>query len=197
MQPRGMFGALKDRHGAAALSEVKRQYKNDERRAAEMMADGNFHDALGIYERKGAIHWTRTQGEARAELVEQWARDSTEHPDKTRFVFAYTNAVAAFDEFRHGYAGTIYRGQGKTLDQTYLYHSEHLALGGELCRADPASRQNRIVCRPQHSQGRDRTRAANGAHRRAPRGLDIPPRDAARSGPGAHAARTGGAPDAR
>ncbi len=33
--------------------------------------------------------------------------------------------AASFDEFRHGYAGTIYRGQGKTLDQTYLYHSEH------------------------------------------------------------------------
>jgi len=30
-----------------------------------------------------------------------------------------------FDKFRHGYAGTIYRGQGRTLDQTYLYHSEH------------------------------------------------------------------------
>ena len=66
----GMFGALKDRHTAAALSEVKRQHKNDERRAAEMMAEGNFHDALGIYERKGAIHWTRTQPErpARNEL---------------------------------------------------------------------------------------------------------------------------------
>jgi predicted ATPase len=141
MRPGGMFGALKDRHGAAALSKVKRQYKNDERRAAEMIADRNFHDALGIYERKGAIHWTRTQGQARAELVEQWARDSAEHPDKTRFVFAYTNADVA------------------TLNA---------------------------------AQGRDRTRAANGAHRRAPRGLDVPPRDAARSGPGAHAARTGG-----
>jgi Ti-type conjugative transfer relaxase TraA len=203
----GMFGALKDIHGAAALSEVKRQHKNDERRAAEMMAEGNFHDALGIYEQKGAIHWTRTQGEARAELVEQWAKDSANAPDKSRFVFAYTNAdvatlnaalravrkerselgpdqmlptahgrynfaagdriqftandkaagiangragtieaidgthlavrldgrqpqtinfdAAAFDQFRHGYAGTIYRGQGRTLDQTYLYHSEH------------------------------------------------------------------------
>ena len=30
-----------------------------------------------------------------------------------------------FKQFRHGYAGTIYRGQGRTLDQTYLYHSEH------------------------------------------------------------------------
>jgi hypothetical protein len=69
-----MFGALKDRHGAATLSEVKRQHKNDERRAAEMMAEGNYHDALGIYQAKGAIHWTRTQREARAALVEQWAK---------------------------------------------------------------------------------------------------------------------------
>jgi ATP-dependent exoDNAse (exonuclease V) alpha subunit len=44
----GMFGALKDRHGAAQLSEVKRQHKIDDRRAAEMMAEGNFHDALNM-----------------------------------------------------------------------------------------------------------------------------------------------------
>src|ERR1019366_4461690 len=30
-----------------------------------------------------------------------------------------------FEDFRHGYAGTIYKGQGRTLDQTYLYHSEY------------------------------------------------------------------------
>lgn len=30
-----------------------------------------------------------------------------------------------FQDFRHGYAGTIYRGQGRTIDQTYLFHSEH------------------------------------------------------------------------
>src|SRR4029077_4803062 len=87
----GMFGALKDRHGAAALTEVKRQHKIDDRRAAEMMAEGNYHDALNIFESKGGIHWTRTQGEARAELVEKWATDSAAEPDKTRFVFAYTN----------------------------------------------------------------------------------------------------------
>ena len=32
--------------------------------------------------------------------------------------------AAAFTEFRHGYAGP-YAGQGRTLQQTYLYHSEH------------------------------------------------------------------------
>ncbi len=33
--------------------------------------------------------------------------------------------AADFQGFRHGYAGTIYKGQGKTLDRTYLYHTEH------------------------------------------------------------------------
>src|SRR5580700_11531424 len=36
----GMFGALKDRYGAAALTEVRRQTKKDDRRATELMAEG-------------------------------------------------------------------------------------------------------------------------------------------------------------
>jgi ATP-dependent exoDNAse (exonuclease V) alpha subunit len=203
----GMFGELKERYGAAALSTVARQHTDEDRRAASMMAEGNFGDALGIYEAKGSIHWTATQTEARAALVAQWAKDNAASPDKSRFVFAYTNAdvkelnadirevrrargelgadhmvpttegwqrfatgdriqftgtnkkeglhngavgtitgiegtqlavrldgtrdgikifdAVEFQTVRHGYAGTIYRGQGRTLDQTYLYHSEH------------------------------------------------------------------------
>jgi Ti-type conjugative transfer relaxase TraA len=203
----GMFAVLKDRHGAAELSEVRRQTKSDDRRAAELMAEGNFHDALARYEAKGGIKWTRTQEEAQAALVRKWAADTQADPSKTRFVFAYTNDdvdkinhairgvrkergelgedrefetsrgkasfatgdrvqiigtdkqrglingfagtvtsiedttihmqldgrtarsisfdATQFKEFRHGYAGTIYKGQGRTLDQTYLYHSEH------------------------------------------------------------------------
>jgi Ti-type conjugative transfer relaxase TraA len=203
----GMFGVLKERYGAAMLTEVIRQRKDDDRRASSMMAEGNFHEALAMYEAKHAIVWTRTQNEARAMLVKRWAADSAAAPDKTRFVFAYTNIdvaqlnadlravraargelgpdhplptvdgwqnfargdriqiiaadknaglengmagtiqeihgtrvtlkldgrrdnIRAFDardfsRFRHGYAGTIYRGQGDTLDQSYLYHSEH------------------------------------------------------------------------
>ena len=203
----GMFGVLKDRYGAAELSTVRRQHKNDDRRAAELMAEGNFHGALEMYDAKGAIHWTRTQDEARDALVKQWAKDSAAAPTKSRFVLAYTNDdVAAlnsdirqvrvergdlgpshtlpttqgpqefasgdrvlftgtdnrrglsngragtveniegteitmrldgrgqrsvtfdakeFRDFQHGYAGTIYKAQGRTLDQTYLYHSEH------------------------------------------------------------------------
>ncbi len=203
----GMFGALKDRYGAASLSEVTRQRKNDDKRASSMMAEGNFHDALQMYDAKGAINWRQTQDQARAALVKQWAADTVASPDKARFVFAYTNIdvqklnedlravrrargelgadhglptaegegifarhdrlqltatdkaaglfngmigtvekisgtqvtvkfdgknptlrtfdAELFPNFRHGYAGTIYKGQGRTLDQTYLYHSEH------------------------------------------------------------------------
>lgn len=195
------------KHGAAEISQVQRQRKNDERRASEMMAEKNYSGALAIYDQKGAVHWTRTQGEARAALIDQWAQDSAAAPEKTRFVFAYTNAdvatlnaalravrkergelgqdhelttahgrtsfatadriqfngtdkklgidngaagtvqkiegshvtvkldgkkgatitfdAGAFDKFSHGYAGTIYKGQGATVDQAYLYHSEH------------------------------------------------------------------------
>ena len=57
---------------------------------------------------------------------------------------------ANFDQFRHGYAGTIYRGQGRTLDQTYLYHSEHWRSAASYVALDPAPRQGRAVRRPQH-----------------------------------------------
>jgi hypothetical protein len=45
----------------------------------------------GIYEQQGGIHWTRTQPEARAALVRQWAQDTAASPHQSRFVFAYTN----------------------------------------------------------------------------------------------------------
>jgi Ti-type conjugative transfer relaxase TraA len=34
-------------------------------------------------------------------------------------------SASEFSGFRHGYAGTIYKGQGKTLDHTYLLHTTH------------------------------------------------------------------------
>jgi Ti-type conjugative transfer relaxase TraA len=201
----GMFGSLKDRHSAAELSIVTRQNARDERQASQLMAKGNFKGALEIYDKKGRIHWTRTQREARAALRDQWAKDNAANPNKSRFVFAYTNAdvntlnadlrqvmrdqgrlgadrlldtahgladfatgdriqftaknktagidnndigtITALDggsmtvqldggrsvdvnpetcrDFRHAYAGTIHKGQGDTLDQAYLFHSEH------------------------------------------------------------------------
>jgi Ti-type conjugative transfer relaxase TraA len=203
----GMFAVQKDRHGAAELSEVRRQHADEDRAASRLMAKGNFREALALHEKKGGVSWSATQSEAADALVRQWAKDQAADPAKSRFVFAYTNQdvgelngairelrvrngqlgpstsfetkhgqaefskddriqftgtdkrrgiyngqagtvqsidgttvtvmldgkrkhTVAFDatefqEFRHGYAGTIYKGQGRTIDQTYLFHSEH------------------------------------------------------------------------
>ena len=188
---------------------MKRQHKIDERRAAEMMAEGNFHDALGIYDAEGRdpldahagrgprragrpmgartappsptkpascsptpmTTWTSSTPPCAtcARSAASWARITSSRPPTagctsppatassspapTRSAASTTARPApsrrstaasvtvkldgraarrrslstprAFDKFRHGYAGTIYKGQGRTLDQTYLYHSEH------------------------------------------------------------------------
>jgi len=217
----GLFGALKEKHGGAELHEVVRVSDAEQKRAFNLMHQGEFLPALTIFAKQGAIQWSGREQESFGKLVEQWGRDIAADPAKTRFAFAYTNAdvkelnaalravrkeqgalgddhtlrtaegeaafavndriqftgtarhrdyreagvtngnvgtireidgnrvtvaldskpgaperlvsfVAGqdhaggeFDQFRHGYAGTIYRGQGRTLDQTYLYHSAH------------------------------------------------------------------------
>lgn len=46
-------------------------------------------------------------------------------PRSITFTVGEDSKAGEFNGFRHGYAGTIYKGQGATLDQTYLYHSQH------------------------------------------------------------------------
>lgn len=204
----GLFTALKERHGAAAIVEVTRQREAWQREAARDLAEGRFEEAVASFDRHGAITWTADEAAARAALVASWTRDAEEKAGSARFVFAYTNrdvdafnldlrqvrrargelagadvmietahgalpfavgdrvqltatlksarlyngnvgtltaidaatgamravldggrevawSASEFAGFRHGYAGTIYKGQGKTLDHTYLFHTHH------------------------------------------------------------------------
>ncbi|MBX4967861.1 AAA family ATPase [Rhizobium binae] len=202
----GMFGSLADFHGAAELHEVFRVSDDAQKRAFNHMHKGEWEKALEIFDKLKFIHWDKNLERARRSLVETWATDNETAPEKTRMVFAYTNAevdrlnmklrevwrqqgrlredhafktaagrtisvaigdrlqltgtdkprglykgrigtvqsidgthltvrqddgrditfdTAAFKGFSHGYAGTIHRGQGKTLDQTYLLHTDH------------------------------------------------------------------------
>ena len=208
----GLFTEMRERHGAAEITEVVRQKVDWQRQAARDLAEGRFVEAVGTFDKAGAITWTDRQEQARSALVAAWTRDGEERPGQSRFVFAYTNkdvdalnaelrqvrrergeltggdvrletkhgaamfavgdrvqftdtdkklriyngnvgtitgldartgqltarmdaagsagrevtfSPGEFEGFRHGYAGTIYKGQGKTLDRTYLYHTEH------------------------------------------------------------------------
>ena len=209
----GLFTELRQRHGAAEITEVTRQRVDWQRQAARDLAEGRFDSAVTAYDQHGAVIWTADGEAARAALVARWKADTLADPAASRFVFAYTNAdvslinaelrqvrrergelaspdvrletkhgaadfavgdrvqftdtdkrrhiyngnagvitgldartgqvrvrldaaagtagrevtwdAAEFQGFRHGYAGTIYKGQGKTLDHTYLLHTHH------------------------------------------------------------------------
>ena len=79
-------------------------------------------------------------------------------------------SASEFAGFRHGYAGTIYKGQGRTLDHTYLYHSRHwrrassyvaLTRQREWARIFAATETARDVRELARQMGRDEVRAAS------------------------------------
>ena len=87
----GLFAELRQRHGSVAITEVTRQKVDWQRQAARDLAEGRFEEALRAFAREKAITWTAKQDEARVALVAAWRRDTANEPEKSRFVFAYTN----------------------------------------------------------------------------------------------------------
>jgi hypothetical protein len=220
----GTFETLREKHGAAILSDVQRVKNVAEQAAWGEMHKGDFRPALDIADKAGNIHWSTRQSDTLKEMAARYTDDLAATPDKKRFMFVQTNADVAtlnqharelhkargdlgedhalktatgeaqfatgdriqftgngrtkeekraglvngrvgtiaeietaengktrvtvdldmrsgekaqqirftvgedpkageFDKFKHGYAGTIYRGQGRTLDEVYVGHS--------------------------------------------------------------------------
>ena len=221
----GTFETLRQKHGAAILSDVQRVSSPEEQAAWGKMHGGDFRPALEIADKAGNIHWSTRQSDTLKNMAARYTDDLASAPDKKRFMFAYTNADVAtlnahardlhkargdlgedhalktatgeqqfaegdriqftgngrtqaekkaglvngrvgtiaaleiaeggtarvtvdldarsgekpqqvsfivgedakageFDKFKHGYAGTIYRGQGRTLDEVYVAHTD-------------------------------------------------------------------------
>jgi len=91
------------KHGEAAFAVGDRVQFSDTLRSAKIY-NGNAGTITGIDADTGVIRATLDGSSAGREVV--WS-------------------ASEFAGFRHGYAGTIYKGQGKTLDHTYLLHTEH------------------------------------------------------------------------
>jgi Ti-type conjugative transfer relaxase TraA len=104
---RGELGddvALMTKHGQAEFAVGDRVQFTDTLRGAKIY-NGNVGVIIGIDPQTGVVR-------ARLDDVAGKGRE-------------VIWSASEFDGFRHGYAGTIYKGQGKTLDRTYLYHSHH------------------------------------------------------------------------
>ncbi|BAV66853.1 conjugal transfer protein TraA [Sphingobium sp. 22B] len=93
------FRSLAERHGAAEITEVRRQREDWQKDATRALATGRTADAIHAYESRGMVQAADTRETARAELVEGWDRQRQAEPDKTRIILTHTNAeVRALNE---------------------------------------------------------------------------------------------------
>jgi len=89
------FRALAERHGAAEVSEVRRQREGWQRDATRELATGRTGAALGRYEAAGMVQGHGKREEARAALVDGWDAERKQIPNQSRVILAYTRADVA------------------------------------------------------------------------------------------------------
>ena len=79
----GMFGVLKDRFGAATLTEIKRQITRSTTGArASISPRENFTTRSASISRRAAIHWTRTQGRGPRRIARRLTRATLHAPTR-------------------------------------------------------------------------------------------------------------------
>jgi hypothetical protein len=71
----------------------------------------------------GTVRKIDIDGDGRARLTVELDAPRGEKAQRVSFVVGEDAKAGEFDSFKHGYAGTIYRGQGRTLDEVYVGHS--------------------------------------------------------------------------
>jgi Ti-type conjugative transfer relaxase TraA len=168
------------KYGEAAFATGDRVQFTDTLRAGKIY-NGNAGTILGIDADTGVI---------RAKL------DGSKAEEGREVVWS----ASEFDGFRHGYAGTIYKGQGKTLDHTYLLHTHHwrqassyvaLTRQRESARIFAATETARDVLQLARQMSRHEVRSASVAWATA---HDLPPELRQRAGDGQGTFATEGGP---
>jgi hypothetical protein len=86
------FRALFERHGAAEITEVRRQREGWQREATRELATGRTGAALERYEAAGMVKEAETRSEARTALVSGWEAMREAHPGESQIILAYTRA---------------------------------------------------------------------------------------------------------
>ncbi len=84
------FRALSERHGAVAITAVRRQHEAWQRDATRELATGRTAEALDRYGAAGMVQAAGTRAEAKAALVEGWDAVRRESPQASQVILAYT-----------------------------------------------------------------------------------------------------------
>lgn len=86
------FRSVTERHGAAEITEIRRQREDWQKEATRQLATGRTGEAIHAYAAHGMVHEHATREEARAGLVDDWDGKRQAEPDKSQIIFTHTNA---------------------------------------------------------------------------------------------------------
>lgn len=85
------FRLLAERHGAAEISEVRRQSEQWMRDATRAFATGRTGEAIATYSNAGMVHAADTREAARAALIDRWDAERRAEPAAARIILTHTN----------------------------------------------------------------------------------------------------------
>jgi Ti-type conjugative transfer relaxase TraA len=89
------FRALTERHGAAEITQIRRQREDWQRDATRELATGRTAAALDRYEAAGTVQAHATRDEAKSALVAGWDAARRENPNASQIMLAHTRADVA------------------------------------------------------------------------------------------------------
>lgn len=89
------FRLLAERHGAAEISEVRRQAEPWMREATRMFATGRTGEAIAAYSGAGMVHAADTREAARAALIDRWDAERHAAPTTSRIILTHMNKEVA------------------------------------------------------------------------------------------------------
>jgi len=84
------FRALSERHGAVAITAVRRQREAWQRDATRELATGRAAEALARYAGAGMVQAADTRAAAKAALVAGWAAEREQSPSSSQVILVYT-----------------------------------------------------------------------------------------------------------
>ena len=97
------FRALTERHGAAEITEIRRQREGWQREATRELATGRTGAALDRYEAAGMVRGHETREAARSALVDGWDAVRQARPEASQLMLAHTRAdVAELNQLARG-----------------------------------------------------------------------------------------------
>lgn len=87
----GLFPIMEDQHGAVELKEVMRTKHDDQKKAFNEMAEGNWKGAVETFKKSRSFRWSDTKEEAIGSLVDDYMKDHVEDPKRSRIAIAMAN----------------------------------------------------------------------------------------------------------